>query len=307
MRTSLVAILIGLTLAGGLRAATWPEGRSRTVDKDTFWRLKTHPRERFDGVLVGDSRTYRGLSPTVMEGVLVGRRIHNLGYPSGRLSEDLLDHAQALLDPQSTSPFIVVGIAAHALSRAKEGPQNPEFARHQGLGDFEQRLAHWSRPLRQHWFRPLIADPTVELQMARQGASKIRYHQRFDERGFAASYTEPANPRRALKSYRKTLRKHPVDPGVVKALAQRVRQWRHDGIRVYGLRLPLHASLDKLERSRGRYRPATIRRTLEDAGMTWLTPKTDDLATYDGSHLNEPSALRLSERLARLVRADLGS
>ncbi|MBM65619.1 MAG: hypothetical protein CMH55_05220 [Myxococcales bacterium] len=298
-------VVLSLVVAGGLRTLTGAMGDSRTVDSRTFWRLKTHPGQQFDGLLVGDSRTYRGLSPTVMEPFLSGRRVHNLGYSSGRLSRDLFDHAEGLLNPEAQPPFIVLGLSAHALSKAKQGPENPQLARYLDLGDWEQRLDLWARPLTQHVFRPLVADPTVALQMARQGEGRVRYHQRFDERGFVASITEPVDPQRALKSYGKTLREHPVDPGVVRVLIDRVARWHKAGVSVYILRLPVPAAMDDLERGLGGFDERQLRMDLARAGGHWLGLETKDLSTYDGSHLDPESARRLSQRVAEAIATDL--
>lgn len=301
MKRLISTVSITLALAGGLRWVIGPTTDNRRLDRETFWRLKTHPGRLFDGIIVGDSRMYRGLSPAVMESELKGLSLHNLGYSSGRLAADLFDHAEGLLDPHSPTPFLILGLNAHALSKVKQGPPNPQLAQYLDVGDWEQRLDRWARPLTQGIFQPLVEDPTVALQMAQQSSGKIRYHQYFDARGFVASFTEPADPNRALKSYQKTLVDYPMDSGVFEVLLDRILRWRKAGIRVFALQVPVPKAMAALERSLGGYNEAVIRQRLNGVGAQWLDIETGDLTSYDGSHLDPESARKLSRRVSRRI------
>jgi hypothetical protein len=50
---------------------------------ERFWVMKAQGMSRYDMILMGDSRVYRGLSPQAMEEVLPGERILNFGFSGG--------------------------------------------------------------------------------------------------------------------------------------------------------------------------------------------------------------------------------
>src|SRR5512146_2424266 len=83
---------------------------------ERFWVLKTHGKAKYDLILMGDSRVYRGLSPASMESVLTGYRIFNFGYSGGGLDRLMYAAAEKRLDPKSDRPSIVFGVTPLALT-----------------------------------------------------------------------------------------------------------------------------------------------------------------------------------------------
>jgi hypothetical protein len=298
-------LLLGLLLAGGARLA-FDSGAERGLDASAFWLQKTFPERLFDGVIVGDSRVYRGVSPELVEAQLGGRSVHNFGYSSARLTPKFLDAAEALLDPDSGAPFVVIGLTAHSLSAPPAKGANPHFdgfASRSRASVYVTRRGEW---LAGRALPSLIADPTVRLQMARQKAAEVTYHQHFDGRGFVASTTDPVDPQRALPGYRKTLAAHPVATAQIEALADWVRGAVQRGVTVVVFVPPRPAAMAGIERGAG-WSETALRRRLQGAGAQWLSVPFEGLSSYDGSHLDAASAKRFSQALGRrLSRVQMG-
>jgi hypothetical protein len=298
-------LLLGLLLAGGARLGLEPRGE-RGLEANAFWLSKTFPERRFDGVIIGDSRVYRGVSPLLVEAHLGRRSVHNFGYSSARLTPQFLDAGAALLDPDSKAPFVVLGLTAHSLSAPGAKGANPHYEGFAGQSRASVWVGRRGEWLAERTLPPLIGDPTVALQMARQKAAEVTYHQHFGARGFVASSTDPVDPQRALPGYRKTLAKHPVAPAQVDALIGWVRRTVQAGVTVLVYVPPRPPAMAAIEERAG-WAEGTLRRRLEAAGAEWLSMPFQGLTSYDGSHLDAPSARRFSERLgARLARVQMG-
>ena len=109
-----LALVIAATLIG-LIGLLRPDAM-RTVSREKwFWTWKTHSDRKFDVVFVGDSRTYRGISPESMAEGLQGFRILNFGYSSGSLSALMLAEAESRLDAGGRR-IIVLGVTPSSLT-----------------------------------------------------------------------------------------------------------------------------------------------------------------------------------------------
>jgi hypothetical protein len=58
-----------------------------------YWVVKTHIQKNYDIILLGDSRVYRGISPSTMEQSMQGVRILNFGYSGGGLNQYMYEEA----------------------------------------------------------------------------------------------------------------------------------------------------------------------------------------------------------------------
>ncbi len=305
LRRTFLVFAFGLLVSGGLNIVAQKPADASLQAKD-FWLQKTYPEARFDGVLVGDSRLYRGLSPAAMAPALPGLRLHNFGYSSARLTPAFLDAAENLLDADQPRRCVVLGLTAHSLSQPKLGQAaNPHY---QGLAKtpaHEAWLRHRGNVLASHWFPSLINDPTKALQLAAQGATKLSYSEHFHASGLVASDTVPRDPNRALASYRKTLASHPASNQALEALVAWVRGARKRGLSVFVFEPPRPRAMEQLEQDLGRLDPDHCRTVLQAAGAAWLDVPTQGMHSYDGSHLDAASAKVLSLALAQGIAAAL--
>ena len=287
-----------MALTGALQLALHRPQRA-SLPAEQFWLQKTFPGERFDGVMAGDSRLYRGFNPSTIEAQLGGRRLHNFGYSSARLTPAYLDAAKAHLKTQRPGSLIVLAVTAHSLSAPKTGADNPHYDGFAGRHPINVWIQLQSGLIRNVLWRAALDDPTEALLLARQGESRVHYHQRFDHRGFVASSTTPRSPSRALPGYRKTLRASPVSPQRLDALAEWVRTTTRQGVRVVALVPPRPPAMAAIERAIGGWSEEAVRRRLVASGAQWVDLSWEGLSSYDGSHLDERSAELASQRLAK--------
>jgi hypothetical protein len=294
-RGVLTALLIlgSIALAAGLRSRIWPAARRQLHNYDLCFSLKTHA-TGFDIVVPGDSRVYRGVSPSAMRRVLPSARILNLGYSSGGLADPLLARAEDALAADSPVRAILVGITPFSLT--EEAAENAHIRQYLQSSQSNERLRQAMAVMGA--FDPLIDAPVPGLQGS-QG------EQRFYQDGWVASHASFVDHQEGLKLYREHYARVQVSSEVLQRFTAQVAKWCSGGIRVYGFRPPTCAAMVALEDEASGFDEAAVRAAFTAAGGSWIELPAGDYVCYDGSHLDAKSAAELSLALARAIAADL--
>jgi hypothetical protein len=259
-----------------------------------FWVLKAQAPTRFDMLLMGDSRIYRGLSPAAMQSVLAGARILNYGFSGGGLNPEMYAAAQARLDPLSSRKAIVLGVSPLTLTPRAEA--NEHFLQEMGRPPETLFLYQSSQPL-VTLFEPIQPSETNPPSPGGEG-----YYLEFHDDGWVASWTIPERTDSALSSYYDIFRGTRVEERLVQALLDQTRKWTRAGIRVYAFRPPASAAMVALEDRMSGFDEASFARRFEEAGGTWFSIPLALYHSYDGSHLIKQSAVQLSLDLAHKIQ-----
>ncbi len=84
-----------------------PQVRSK-VYSDRFWALKVTQKPIYDMVIIGDSRTYRGIAPQAINESLPDYKIYNFAFSSGGLNKTIYKEAEKLLNNNLDKPKIIL-------------------------------------------------------------------------------------------------------------------------------------------------------------------------------------------------------
>ncbi|HOW50474.1 MAG TPA: hypothetical protein PLV42_00355 [bacterium] len=277
----------------------------RETVSDEFWLKKVFDAARYDIVVAGDSRVYRGVSPDDMAAALPGRRIFNYGFSSGILDGMMIAQAAKKLDPAGART-LVLAVTPHALT------DKPNEA----LAEFlatprEERYT----VLEGHGFLLFFHRMAPKRLLAMLRGEDIwtdmeNYREHYDSRTgwVASSYQKEKGYAETLRSYRDMRKKFPVLPERVTELRSLVAGLRAEGIAVFFLYFPSSAEMRELERTWPGFDYAAIRRELESAGAVSLDDAVPSgLHSYDGSHLDGPSARTLSRSIGEALARAAGS
>jgi hypothetical protein len=109
--------------------------------------------------------------------------------------------------------------------------------------------------------------------------------------------------RRSLEFCEEWFRENQVSQDTIGRVLEAARRWSEQGIEVYAFRPPAAPALDRLEDRESGFDERAFARAFEAAGGTWLDPGPADYESYDGSHLDRHSAVKLSKRLALKIAA----
>ncbi len=273
----------------------------RGMPVPAFWAHKLLSGPTHDIVLLGDSRTYRGLSPEVMaaeiESSAPGLRIFNFGFSSVGLTQDYAAAGAARLDPASPRATLVLGVTPLSLT--------PRAAVDNGFIDRSARsrralwLDRWLGIV-PHVLAPLPprAWPTLLPQGRRD---RVRYVQDFHADGWVASDKIPARADEAVERYRSALGGERVSPAIVADLVAQVAAWQERGITVFALRPPTSAAMRAAEAEITGFDEQALRAGIEAAGGHWIAIDPEAYASYDGSHIGSAAARALSADVARAI------
>jgi hypothetical protein len=151
-------------------------------------------------------------------------------------------------------------------------------------------------------FGPLFLTDVRTIVFGRRIAG---HFQTYTREGWLASDLVPPNPRMTLPDYRKNFTGNAVGRKNLDEFSTKVGELVRNGIRVFGFRPPVSPELLALEEQMSGYRELEVAGALEQAGGKWLAIENSGYDTSDGSHLDVRSAILLSGRLAKTIRAEL--
>lgn len=264
-----------------------------------FWTYKVHNKNVYDMVLIGDSRLYRGISPSAMQDVL-GKdfRILNFGFSSGGINKRMIKEALNRLDVNSKRKTVVLAVTPFSLTT--EAAKNEHFLKEftRPKEDVIQRLAYspwWD------FFKPVTPSLVRDFLLGKQKAPPILYYQDFYSDGWVGSRTIPSDPDRAIKSYVKTFEKYQVDNNLINELCEQVRVLKARDINVFAFRPPVSNSMLALESKMSGFDQRRFVEQFHLNGGMWIDIHSSGYKTYDGSHMFKDSAIKYSTELARKV------
>ncbi len=291
-------LLLAAVLTGAL-SFVLPKNHEKYL-AEHFWTRKTFAQSRYDVVLMGDSRVYRGLSPEVMQDELPGLRILNFAYSNGGLNPTMFRAAESKLNNSSEKKVIVMGVAANTITEYTEN--NMQF------------IQELSRPREEiierlyfgqikYWFSPTSPEGIKELVRGDEPASY--YTNEYYLNGYVKSVLFPPDTMRAIPSYIKDFTHYKVDNDKLESLFSQISTWTDDGIVVLGFRPPVSHPMYMLEDTMGLYNEAAIKAGFIQTGGYWLDLNHTDYKTYDGSHLKVESAVKLSRKVGSEIKSIL--
>ncbi|MBL8611039.1 MAG: hypothetical protein JNL38_27095 [Myxococcales bacterium] len=296
LRTALIAAAL-VAGVGLLRPRGPAIVEERGVHPSRFWAEKARARGRFDVVLAGDSRVFRGLSPGAMSALAPAGRVHNFGFSSACACGPYLTFVADRVDPASARPTLVIGVTPHSLTPHAERDNGYLAEARRTPSEVAERI--YLAPAL--GFVEPIAPSELTGALLGRPAMRSRYLQRYEADGWVASALEPAEPDRALGEYRRVLSTSKVERRLVEELGGVVAELRARGVRVVAFRPPASAAMRALEAELAGFDEAFVRASLTAAGADYVDVDPDAYATYDGSHLGEEAAVRLSRDLARAI------
>lgn len=296
-----ILLSLGLTLIL-LIIGGWyfPEIPSSSMQSDLFWSNKVEPNEQFEVVFIGDSRIYRGINPVIITEELSeidSFSVFNYGFSSAGLDPAFMDAGAALLKSSSKQRILVLGVTASSL--ADENLANPHH--------WQEKNRHPVEIWQRKYINPYLSlfDPTspLVLRNAYRG-EKIGYYQEHQQNGWIASDKLPRDDWNGYGHIQKTYPTVKFSSSVRENLIKKVAEWEAEGIQVFGFRPPAAAHFEAIEMQY--YPEKALIAQFEAVGGTWIEiSNRKSYITYDGNHLEEQSARKLSRFVGKAIKNSL--
>ncbi|MFA9391273.1 MAG: hypothetical protein ACERKD_15800 [Prolixibacteraceae bacterium] len=292
MKTNIsITVLMAAILITAL-SFVMPKNKEKYLG-DMFWSRKTFAAPKFNVVVMGDSRVYRGVSPEIMDQHLNGLKVLNFGYSNGGLNSTMFKAALSKFNAKSKTKVLVLGVSANAIT---------DYTKNN-----DQYLQELTRPreevLERIYLNPLLywfsATTPEKLKESFQPIDHSYYYlSNYHMNGYVESDKFPADTTEAIASYEDDFNKYQVNENTLATLFEQVHSLVQQGITVIAYRPPVSQPMRELEDSMGNYNEALLQQRLENAGAHWISVNPNQYKTYDGSHMDQPSAERFSRDLA---------
>ena len=292
-------LLVAVVLPDELRSEALQRAR-----QSRFFLRKLGWEEKFDLVVVGNSRVYRGVSPEGMASVLPEYRIANLGFSAAGLTRELYDHAEKALATNGIRPVVVLGVdpvcftdycAENGCLREAKAKASPFLSSAFQLALDEQLDS----------FLPMTVREGLRYMDGRRRAVVDVEHRWTNRFGWCASVCR--NPKllnMELKKRRQRREKAdtPARGDLLVLLENYVRRWVEHGYLVVLFRPPVHPETRAFENAVTQFDEQALIHSMQQAGGVWWYMDPSSYHTYDSSHLDQNSAIRFSRDLALFVK-----
>lgn len=268
--------------------------------KDKFWAYKVHQHNEYNFIILGDSRSYRGVSPSEIEKILPEYNVYNFAFSNGGLNSVIYKAAEKKLSKTNEPTIILLGVSALTLNDISS--PNEQYAQElkRAKEDVFERI-YFGEYL--NYFSPVT--PVIVNDMIHGNKPKSKYINIYHKDGWVESDKIPIDTSEAMQYYQKDFTLHTTNYKLVDELCTQISLWNSRGIKVFAFRPPASLPLVVLENSAGNYNEKLIKQKIEKSGGNWIDIIPTSYKTYDGSHLPAKEARKLSRYLANIIKIQL--
>ncbi|MBL8012512.1 MAG: hypothetical protein JNN05_01555, partial [Candidatus Omnitrophica bacterium] len=180
---------------------------------DKFWVEKTFAPRVFDLVIIGDSRVYRAIAPSVMEQILSNYKILNFGYSSGGLEKTLLQAAEHKLKVGGKK-VIVLGVTPYSLTLS--AAKNDHYRQYSKIFAYPYQVTELGSLISPE-------DSVFSVTRLLKKTEKVKYYQVPHSDGWIESNQIPENESSGYKEYKDRFSKEKISNELLKKMIEQVR------------------------------------------------------------------------------------
>ena len=180
---------------------------------EVFWSRKTYAQADYDVVILGDSRTYRGLSPAIIESHFPGLKVLNFAYSNGGLNPTMFAAGEYKLARNEKPKIILLGVSANTVT----GYSAPNTQYLQEISRPREELIErlYLNPV-QYWFSATSPEKLKEHFSVKKETAY--YKHKYFMNGYVESDKFPIDTLEAIPSYTKDFTHYKVEPEYLETL-----------------------------------------------------------------------------------------
>ena len=251
------------------------------LQSDLFWAEKVYGKSQYDVLLMGDSRSYKGVNPKTLRSRVPHISIYNFGFSSSRINEQLLREAEKRIQKDGKR-FLIFSCTSRNLMDV----ENVYF--------FSiQKPTVFSRIFPLHFIQT-----RDYLERMNSGSVDLGFlSQKFKK--------DEAICRNTLGLYNHSFAKRPFLPSDFNHFVQNLKWCKKNNIKVVAYRMVSCREMVELEDKLSGVDWNKIKQAVLDEGFVWLerppSPLLEQIEEhcYDASHLNAEGAELFSHWLGQ--------
>ncbi|MFQ6723089.1 MAG: hypothetical protein ACLRFH_01645 [Opitutales bacterium] len=266
----------------------------KKLKEDLFWLNKVYGKEQYDIVLVGDSRTYKGISPEILEKYCKSYSVFNFGFSSGRINRQLLLEAYKKLKPNGARIFVFSCTPIDLIN-----------VKNDHWFDLYKELASLNKWPAQLYNLKLKLVPWQErkkLIKAKYNFSNYweMYHKKS---GWCACWQKDIFYESTFKSYKEQFAKRSFRKTDLHDFLGNLKWCKENNINVIAFRMISCPEMDILEDRLSGCNFVDVKNAVLQQGGIWLErPNHLQFRSYDASHLDYQSAEKFSNWLGKKLK-----
>jgi len=254
-----------------------------------FWTNKFESLVKHNVVIYGDSRTYRGVNPSL---VIKNQNLSafNYGFTSAGYNDSIYHFLDERISKKK-EPIVLLGITPYSLT--KEASQTKFYFQEKNRGEYDkfQRL---------YLDKHLTFFDRIKIEEY-LFSNRLIVKQEFNIDGWVSSQRAFIDTLDGLNAYKNIFNNNQVSNNIINSLMAQVKKWTLQGVKVFGFRPPTCVSMENLENTKSGFNENKFIQQFVKNGGKWLEIDLNGYQTYDGSHLNKESADKLSDQLNQLI------
>lgn len=258
---------------------------------------------RFPIVIYGDSRTYRGVSSSVISNSFAVATM-NFGFSSGGINGEMLSFLFKRIDMQSSRKMVILGISPFSLSsKARANEQYHEMQRKHALLDSVSVGGG------------LLKSYSLQRLMKRFGGDTSSRRSPIDEK-FRADGWCPTVPtrfanvqvmfERGIEVYRSEFSSTACSELSICELCAWIGRCRSSSVKVVLFRIPSSTEMVAIEDKMSGFDESAFVKRVVSAGAIWIPMEQGAYESYDASHLTASAAEKMTERLCDRIKKRIG-
>lgn len=256
-----------------------PNLPSSPMMKDAFWSKKVLNKDKYDIVIAGDSRVYRGINPYFFDSVFYGKRSYNFGFSSAGMSEDYILKSANMLKSDGAG-ILILGISPNSFLPSSIKNKHYYSLISHNRKDLLIKLDLY--PYLHFFDRRTISDFYKFWK-------REAYFESFNmESGYVSSDKLPVTPIAAVNAYKKQFQNE--QPVSLKTFFKCIIGLREKGINVILVRIPIGLEMKQLEDETCSEFLDELENTCKLNGLLYYDYSAFRYQTYDGSHLSSESS-----------------
>lgn len=283
-------ILIGMIISVFLGLISWiqlmPKLSSNKMEKEIFWTSKLINNPVFDILIIGDSRVYRGLNPSVIESQLNNQyKCFNYGFSSVGLDSFYLMNAIKKLNPNGKKALLI-GVSVNSFY--------PQALKNEHLKELlkESKNNAW---VKKHVYTYLTDFSAYTFSDFLGFKTGKQYFENFNiNTGFVWSCNFPIDTNLAVKTYQNYFKTHQLDTFAVQNFVKQIQNLKNQQFKIILMRIPASYSMFQIEDKASNFLIKRLRKETQNIDIQWIETESSKY-TYDGSHLIDKTTNKLSQ------------
>jgi hypothetical protein len=283
-----ISALITLVICLLVNSQQFSPKVEQDITSETFWTNKAHQTNKFEAVIMGDSRALRGINPAFLS---IFENTFNFAFRSATFTSDYLSNAHKLLKTNGT---VIIAVTPHSF--LSNSSPNEHFYEYKNISIDNVFIK------KNKFIHKLFSSFKERKFDMRRIPS---FNKNFNQNGFVATDRESNHFQEGLDVYEARFSSNQFDLGLFKKFLKVAKKSKFQYI---FFRMPSSKGMENLENKKSGYSDKLTKRLVEESGFQWIDFKERfSFSTYDASHLRPESATKFSKILNKVLFGELKS